>query len=436
MAMTRRQSRDMHLVATLRGISFFGDLVAIIALMVRVAKDGGDNASLVVAALIIANSIPPLVLSPIAGTIVDSVRTKSLLIPILLAQGVVAVGLGYWTNPYVTIVLVALLGCGVAFTQPGYNALLPHLVGMENLARAQGTVQAYFGVATIAGPAVGGLLVGAFGLHVPLYVDALTFVACGVGTMFIAGDRVPTPSSDEGDKSLSAGFRHLYHDGVLRPVTISAIVFLFAFGLVSVTEVFLVTRSMRASATAYGLLVGTFGIGTVVGALWAGRRESQPLSQVRVFLIGLAMLGAGFVAVGLSATVWIAIAPMVFAGLGEGILNTSVIVLFSLRTRDEIRGRVFAAINAIIIFCQNISYLIGGLLLTITTPRVVFVSGGAAAFAAIVILGPGTVNAARRGLDDPRANSASFSTTFHRTRRSRDRAGGLRASARTRSASR
>jgi len=117
-ALAPAQRRDLSLVALLRGFSYLGDAVALIALYLRLAH--GNDASWGIAAISIAAALPLVVLSPIAGFVVDHFALKRLLVALCLCEAVVCAGIGLWHGRLVTIGLMALLSCFVAFSFPGY----------------------------------------------------------------------------------------------------------------------------------------------------------------------------------------------------------------------------------------------------------------------------------------------------------------------------
>ena len=128
------QRRDIRLLAILRGSSFLGDFVALVALYLRLAPTGHAWA---IAALAVAGSLPLVLLAPLAGHVVDKFPAKRLLIALGLLESVVCAGLGLWHGLSATLVLMALLSCGVAFSMPGYSALVPAIAGDEHIAQSQ-----------------------------------------------------------------------------------------------------------------------------------------------------------------------------------------------------------------------------------------------------------------------------------------------------------
>jgi MFS family permease len=132
------QKRDLTLVAILRGVSYLGDAIALIALYLRLSH--GSRARWSIASLSIAASLALVLLSPISGFIVDDTPVKRLLMILCLCEGVVCEGIGVWPGR-VTIALMALLSCFVAFSFPGCSVLVPEIAGEENLAAANSTMQ-------------------------------------------------------------------------------------------------------------------------------------------------------------------------------------------------------------------------------------------------------------------------------------------------------
>ncbi len=396
--LTGAQRRDVALLAVFRGISFVGDGLAMVALYLRVAPLGHAWA---VAALGIAAMAPVALLAPVAGHVVDRIRAKPLLIALGCAEAVVSVGLGYWHAIPTTIALVVVLNVSVSFSMPGYSALLPAIVGDEHVNRATGTLQATQGVAFILGPVLGGLLVGWTGQSVPLYLDAVSFALGTIGTALLHADRRPVTHEGEEDRRMTAGLRHVARDRVLAPVVLDFFVFLLALGMVNVAEVFFVIRTLHGTPLDYGALGAAFGAGTIVGSVLAGRQSHEIYPLVRrlmlmVVLAGLSVSGVSFVTdVG-------EIYPfMAIAGLAVGIVNVAAMTLFTLRTPEALRGRAFAAVNALTQSAQVGAFLLGGAALGLLAPRSVYRMGGLASLAAALIFGA----LALRAVSDHRVTS-------------------------------
>jgi MFS family permease len=384
------QRRDLTLLAVLRGVSFLGDFAAFTALFLRLAP---AHHAWAIAALAIAGSLPLVALAPLAGHVVDHFPAKRLLVLFGFAEAVVCVGLGHWHGLVATILLMLLLNCLVAFSMPGYTALVPAVAGEDNVSRAQGVLQASQALASVAGPVLGGLLVGSTGQSWPLYVDAASFVAAALATTWLRHDRRPGARAVLADieaprEGMMAGVQYIFADGLLRVVEINVAVFMLSLGMINVAEVFFVTQTLHGSATAYGLVGASFGVGGVVGALLAQRISQEVARLARTVIIDIVVIGLMMTAAGLVTRVVYFYPPMVVTGVAVGFANVAAMTLFTVRSPERLRGRVFAALGAVLTASQIAATALGGLVLAVVAPRTVFLIGGVAATITSLVLGP------------------------------------------------
>lgn len=396
MALTSLQRRDLRLLAAFRGFSVLGDSIALITLFLRVAHHGQGW---MIAALAVAGALPLVILAPLAGYVVDRLAAKNFLAMLCAVEAVICVGIGFWHGDFATISLMALLTCGVAFSLPGYSALVPTLSGEENVVVAQSTIQSVQGVAITAGPAIGGLLVGAIGQSGPLYLDAASFALAGVGTMLLSSDRRPQKKVSNREKTeheVSAGIRHLFRDSLLRPVVVTVTVFMLSLGAVNVAEVFFITRTLHASAFFYGLVGTSFGLGSVVGALASRRMKQEPLTLVRTALLCVAIISVLLGTVGLVEHVVYVFPIMAVTGVAVGVVNVATSTLFAVQTPELLRGRVFAATGAMFTSAEIGSMVLGGLLLTVVSPRTIFQLAGVVSTLTVGVVGPFELRMSRR----------------------------------------
>ena len=378
-------SRDVNLLAIFRGVSFLGDGLALVALYLRVAPLGHAWA---IAALAVASSAPLVLLAPIAGLVADRVRAKPFLVGLGVAEALVCSGLGYWHSVASTIGLMFALNVVVAFSMPGYSALVVAITGTEHITRAQGALQGAQGVASIMGPILGGLLVGATGQSWPLYIDAISFGLGALGTVFLTHDRRPERATRSSTKEdMMAGILLIGHDPLLRPVLLNVFVFLLALGTVNVAEVFYVTVTFHGSALSYGLIGAAFGLGTVGGSIFASRLEHGQVRMTRSLTYAIIVVGALITSIGFVANVAQIYPFMVVIGMAVGVANVTATTLFAVRSPEHLRGRVFAAMNAVLTTAQIGATVVGGAVLSIIAPRTVYLIGGGVSTLTAVLFG-------------------------------------------------
>jgi MFS family permease len=166
---------DVYLAAGARAVSSCGDLLAATALVLELQQRGMGGFA--VAAVLLAATVPPVLLVRWSGRLADRADSRLLLVVTGLAQAGACVALAFASGVAEIIALVSVLAAGLALTQPCLSALLPSMVGPDDLPRATALGQTATSAGTMLAPALAGLLMGRFGLRVPLLVDAGSYLA-------------------------------------------------------------------------------------------------------------------------------------------------------------------------------------------------------------------------------------------------------------------
>lgn len=384
--------RDLLLVVTARSVSLFGDLVATIALVLRVQSHGASALS--VAALLIANLAPIFLLSGIVGRLVDSRDNRRLLVASGLAQAAVCVPLATIGALSLTLALVTLLGVGQAVNGATWQALLPAVAPKDGLARATSFVQAGTTLAGIVAPAVGGLLVGLYGARVPLLVDGGSFLAVAAAALLLRARR--TLAVPDGTRP-SGGLAIVRREPVLRATLALLFLFILLGATVNVVEVFLVRVTLHADALWYGLVGAGYSAGVLAGALAAGRISALG-AQARWFVGSAGALALGLVAMGLAPTVEALTVIGFGAGIGNGVLSVCAQALLMGTAAPEERGRVGALVAGTLSAAELGAYAAGGALASVLGPREIFVYGGLLGVLAPVLLGRALLRASGEGV--------------------------------------
>jgi MFS family permease len=193
---TRRPGRgwgDVYLASGARAVSSCGDFLAATALVLELQQRGAGGFA--VAAVLIAAAAPPVLLVRWTGRLADRADSRLLLVATGLAQAAVCVALAFVSRPAEIIALVAVLAAGLAVTQPCLSALLPSMVPADDLPKAMALSQTAGSLGMMLAPALGGLLMGRFGLRVPLLADAGSYLAIAAAGRLIRTRRGVTNRS-------------------------------------------------------------------------------------------------------------------------------------------------------------------------------------------------------------------------------------------------
>lgn len=303
MSFTTGESRwaDVWIAAAARGTTICGDFLAATAL--ALALQGAGAGGLAVSGLLLAATLPLVVLAPLAGRLADRMDSRTLLVTIGFAQAAICALLAVVEQPVLVVGLVTLLACGLAVTQPCLAALLPAMVRPADLPRASAISQTAVSLGALGGPVLAGLLVGQFGTRVPLLLDAVTYLALVVAGLLLRtrrGGRRPAtsqaaassqaPAASQAAASSQAvsggvptaggteiGWR-LRHDPLMLVMVVSTAVVIAAIGGINVIEVFFIRETLGGSPTTYGLVSAAWMAGMLPGT-WLAVRLARRLDD-------------------------------------------------------------------------------------------------------------------------------------------------------------
>ena len=290
--MTVLRIRDVRLIVGAVGLSAFGDFLLWIPLALHVEAISGSP--LAVSGFFLALFGPVVALGGVAGRLADRFENARLLWIASLAQAAVVAVMALTTDSLAAIlVLSAALGAGNAIAQPAEFALVPAAAGDDHVGEANGLVETARYAGATGGPLVGGLLAAAGLLEVALLLDAATFAAVALAARLMHARRHPRAAAKvDGDGGRARdGLAYLTADRVLRVTLAGAVAALLFFSMSIAAEVFYVTDVLKAGDAAYGVLMASWTLGMVAGAVGLARRI-PPAALAAGALAGIAVQGA------------------------------------------------------------------------------------------------------------------------------------------------
>jgi len=256
---------------------------------------------LVVSLLVTAESLPFFALGLPAGALADIVDRRRLLIATQLAMALAVGTLAVVTltgvvTPAILLALAFALGIATALNDPAWHSVVPELLPGEELAAGVTLSGVGINVARTLGPALGGFVVALAGPGVVFVLDALSFV--GVIGVLVAWRRQRTPTVLPGERmvgAIRAGLRFARHSRALRHVLLATFLFMLSGGGVMALMPVL-GRETGHGAVGFGLLLGSLGVGAILGA------TLLPRVRARVAPDGLVAAGSlAFAAVAVAA---------------------------------------------------------------------------------------------------------------------------------------
>jgi MFS transporter, DHA3 family, macrolide efflux protein len=311
--------------------------------------------------------LPKVIISPLAGVLVDRWNRRFTMIMSDLGTGLVTIAilsLVWSDNLAVWQIYLALIASSSlnAFQQPAYTASISQLVPAKNLIRANGMVQASFAIAKIASPAIAGLLLHHFGLKTILCIDTVTF---GVAILTLISVKFPnfkryrkrTKVLNQVVIDAVAGWNYI----VLRPGLVRLVCFIaisyFTMGMIEVVLWPLLYQPGSTTQLGFVLSVGGCGmlVGSVLMSVWSGPRNRVKAIICFVGLQGLIVLIGG-----------LKISPAILAfGIFGYLFSQPIIVscnqaIWQSKVPSRLQGRVFALQQTLERSLAICAYLLAG----------------------------------------------------------------------------
>jgi MFS family permease len=362
-----------------QGASFVGDAVSMVALVVLVVEITG-SASAVGGALVAR--LLPTIASPLAGVLADRVDRRVVLVASDLARAVLVLGLVFARDLATIYVLVFLMGLARTVFNPTVRAAFPSVVGGGDLMRANALISGAFSVSETAGPALGGLLVATVGVDAAFVLDAVTYL---VSAALLALTPFARPQRDEDGagfgEDLKAGFTYLAGARVPLAIVLGAFLTVLTINITIPAEVFLARETFEAGNAGYGLLVGLWGGGMVLGsALMAALGDRVRL--LAFYFVGVFVSALALVGVGLSPAFAFALGALMVAGVANGTENVTTDTILQKSVPDAFLGRVFSVRFLGFSIGEVFAYGMGGAIVDASGARFTYLLAGAVTAAA------------------------------------------------------
>ncbi|MCP5110299.1 MAG: MFS transporter [bacterium] len=322
------------------------------------------GSELLVGVLGFSAHIPVLLLGPFAGLAADRYSRYHIVLLTQTAFLLQAVALAVLTltgkvTALHVFALAAVWGVVNAFDIPSRQSLYIHMVGKEDLINAISLNSVIFNTARMAGPAIAGLLIAAFGEGVCFSINAVTFLAV-IGSLLLL--RIPATVRGARDSPfghLRDGFRYAYHHRpILALLLINSAVNITRAPAVALAP-FFADAIFGQGSEGLGILTGAAGVGAVTGTLGlASRTHTRGLPQTVLY----SALTTGSCLVLFAWSPSFVVSVLVFAAIGFSHMrqNASTNTLIQSLIPDEYRGRIMALYSMTVVGVLPLGHLAGG----------------------------------------------------------------------------
>lgn len=348
-----------------QAVSSLGDWIGVIAIAVLAQTVFDSTAA--VGVVMIARVLPGFVVGPLGGVLADRWDRKRTMVLADALRAAIVFSLPFIPNLAYFVVASAALESLTLLWGPAKDASLPHFVPRAQLIHANSmSLIAVYGPWPVASilfaslSAIGGFLAANVevlrGLSdspeaLALWVDSLTFLfsAVMISTLSITSSRTRARSFDleEVRRDLVEGLLFVRDHDQVRPWMLGiAITFTAAGGVFSLGPEF-VKEILEESSSAFGLVMGFFGTGMIIGLLASGVLAKRIKKDV-LFSSTIMLLGAGLIALAGTSSLNFALPIAGALGFFGGVGYSIGYALMQATTEEELRGRTFGAAYTLI----------------------------------------------------------------------------------------
>lgn len=363
--------RDFLLLWSGGSASDLGSAVSTL-LLPLIAVQSLNATTFQVAMLGLMRRLPFLVLALPAGVLVDRMRLRRLMVWCDLASMVVIgslplVALYGSVDLWQLYTVTLLVGCFRVFFDVADQTYLPNLLSRDQLVDGNGKLRATETAADAAGPALGAALAGLITAARAVTVDAGSYAISALTLLLIrVPERRPEPKPSAARvtfrEAMHEGLRFVLADSVLRKIAACTATANLAIMLVTSIEVTFLIRTVHATPTLVGLVLGTGVLGGFFGSLVA-RRLAEAIGTARIMWVALVVPAPLVLLMPLASPGW----GMLFYAAGWAAFNASGAVYNTAQISyrqtvcpPELLGRMNASVRWLIWSTTPVGALLGG----------------------------------------------------------------------------
>ncbi|HWA50240.1 MAG TPA: MFS transporter [Dongiaceae bacterium] len=301
----------------------------------------------IVALVQASNVLPIMALSLIAGAVSDLFDRRKLMLAAQFMALIFSALLAFLTytgaiTPWSLLALTFLVGCGTALYGPAWQSAVGEVVPRRDLPAAVALNSIGFNIARSVGPAIGGFIVALLGSQAAFLINTLSYF----GLLFVllrwkrpVEERKLPPESIA--SAMVAGLRYVRLSPAIRSVLFRSTVFGITASAVWALMPLIARDQIGGGPSIYGLLLGAFGVGAVLGAGTSTRLRAR-LNAERVVELATLWFAIASLIAAFSGLLWLSMIGMVLGGAGWVLALSTFNISIQLAVPRWVVGRAVA----------------------------------------------------------------------------------------------
>lgn len=392
--------RNFRLLWIGESISLLGDQFHFIALSWLTLQITGSGLAL--GTVLMIGAIPRALFMLFGGALSDRISPRRIMIVSNISRAIVVAIIALMVFFKVVelwhlYILSITFGIADSFFHPAFNALIPRVVDKDKLEAGNAILRGTHELSFLIGSAPAGILISAVGMDLAFGIDSVSFVLAAIflsmmtrpkGKTILSADEFHISNKPIRLKNIISdvreGLKYTFGKPAFRAFIIAIAVIDFCFaGPIDVGLAWLSDNRFVGGATAFGVILSSFGGGAVIGTIIAGtikfRRRGLLLASTG------ALLGVGLGVLGIVPDVISAVILSIPIGIGVGIFNIILITWFQKEAPSRMIGRIMGLLMFASVGVMPFSFAISGMLVDVHAP-IMFAAAGSIVLLACLYL--------------------------------------------------
>ncbi|EPD49819.1 hypothetical protein HMPREF1210_03266 [Paenisporosarcina sp. HGH0030] len=384
-------------------ISTFGVSVFSFGISFYILSVTGSATSFAI--VLICSILPRVLVAPFAGYAADKYPKKMIVIvaqicSVLAVGGLLVVSLTFGLSLIAIYITQIILSITSLFSGVTFSSSIANLVDDARIQKAMSFNQMSMSIASIGGPAVGGLLFGLVSMKMFLIIHMVSYIIAVIleSTMdFNLYSKKAAEFIEEKKETMlenmKAGITYLKQHRVLSVIVWVALVINFFFGAFTVGYSYILVEELKVQSAHFGITEGSMSIGMLLASIYlAARKDIKfPLivSKRGIIIMGLLMATATLpllVTLSYMGIVSFYFVLMFSFGVAMIFVNTPIGVMMQKQIAEEYRGRVFGLLETMAMSLMPLAMVLFGFLFDIVPAQYVLLASSSIMLAAVIYM--------------------------------------------------
>lgn len=296
-----------------------------------------------------STTLPIMAFGVFAGAIADNFDRRRVMLAaqsgmLLVSTALALVSWAGMIGPWSLLLFTLLVGIGTALNSPAWQASVRAQVGKRDLPQAISLNSIAFNLARSVGPALGGVLISLWSTSLAFALNALSYTLL-IAVLLRWRPQVSTPRRIPMLTSIAIGLRFCAGSGPVRRVLLRGFCLGVGFAAYAALLPVIVRNRLHGSEIDYGLMLGAFGIASIMAALFVSNLRRRIGSEAVVGIGTIAFVIGYFILIA-AGNVPAALPAAFAAGAGWVLALTTINVAMQVRAPEEILGRCMSIYQA------------------------------------------------------------------------------------------